>query len=76
MTEERKRIVLGINMDFTADEVTRIASEQAQAFGAELLVVSSVVGHQLDKDGQPAEPQARMRMNRLKAQLDDAGVER
>jgi nucleotide-binding universal stress UspA family protein len=74
MTDESKRIVLGFNVEFTADEVTKVAIEQAQAFGAELHVVSSVVGHQLDDDGQPAEPQARERMDRLKEQLDAAGV--
>lgn len=75
MTEEQKRIVLGFNINFTADEVTKVAIEQAQAFGAELHVVSSVVGHQLDKEGQPVEPQARKRMDRLKGQLGNAGVD-
>ena len=44
------------NVEFTAEEVTKVAIEQAQAFDAELHVVSSVVGHQLDDDGQRGHP--------------------
>lgn len=75
MSKQRKTIVLGFNVDFTAEEVTEVAAEHALAHDAELHVVSSVVGHQLDESGMPAEPQARRRLDRLRQQLGDAGVD-
>ncbi len=75
MTEERKRIVLGFNIDFTADEVTAVAIEHAQAFGARLDVVSSVVGHHLDPDGNPTRIDAQKRLARLTEQLEVAGID-
>lgn len=75
MSKQRKTIVLGFNVDFTAEEVTQVAAEQALAHDAELHVVASVVGHQLDDTGMPAEPQARQRLDLLREQLEAAGVD-
>jgi nucleotide-binding universal stress UspA family protein len=75
MTDEQKRIVLGFNPYFTADEVTRVAIEHGVAFGARLEVVASVVGHQLSLEGKLADIPAQSRLDRTIAAMEESGVE-
>ena len=75
MGERQVRIMLGFNINFTSNEVTKVALEHAVAFRARLYIVSSVVGHQLDPDGNPVNVEAQQRITRLLALVEEAGVE-
>jgi len=71
----QKKILLGYNLYFTSNEVTEVAIEHCRAFDAKLLVVSSVVGHSLDKKtGQVGNVEARERLEKLKAILEKEGI--
>lgn len=52
----------------------KIAVKHARAFGAKLYVVSSIVGHSLDKEGNVANVLARARLENLKARLEKEGI--
>ena len=69
VSDKQSRILVGYNLYFTSDEVTQVAIKHAKAFGAKLYVVSSIVGHSLDKDGNIANVGARARLDKLKALL-------
>ena len=73
--EKQLRILLGYNLYFTSDEVTRVAIKHARAFGAKLFVVSSIVGHSLDHEGQIANVKARARLEKLKSSLEEEGID-
>ncbi len=66
--------MLGYNLYFTSDKVTRVAIKHTRLFGATLYVVSSIVGHSLDKEGEVANVEARARLNKLKARLEKEGI--
>ena len=74
MMKKQSRILLGYNLYFTSEEVTRVAIRHARAFNARLYVVSSIVGHSLDKDGNVANEKARARLEALKKRLDEEAV--
>lgn len=74
MTEKQPRILVGYNLYFTSDEVTRVAIKHARAFGAKLYVVSSIVGHSLDKFGKIANLNARARLDNLEAVLKKENI--
>ncbi len=69
MTDRQTRILVGYNLYFTSDEVIEVAIEHARAFDAKLYVISSIVGHSLDRDGQVANPKARARLEKVKEKL-------
>jgi len=66
--------MLGYNAYFTADAVLEVAKEHVKAFSAELYVVTSVVGHSLDKTGKLANEEAQNRLDRLQASLEREGI--
>lgn len=66
--------MVGYNLYFTSDEVTSVAIKHAKAFGAKLFVISSIVGHSLDRDGNVANPKARARLDRLKKRLKEEEI--
>lgn len=70
MAKKQIRILVGYNLYFTSDEVTKIAIQHAKAFDAKLYVISSIVGHSLDQDGKIGNLKARARLDNLKARLD------
>jgi nucleotide-binding universal stress UspA family protein len=74
VTEKQPRILVGYNLYFTSDEVTRVAIKHARAFGAKLYVVSSIVGHSLDKFGKIANLNARARLDNLEAVLKKENI--
>lgn len=74
MTERQPRIMLGYNLYYTSDKVTRIAINQTTAFDGKLYVVSSIVGHSLDKDGNVANKKAKARLDSLKKTLADERI--
>lgn len=74
MADSQPRILVGYNLYFTSDEVTRVAIEHARAFNAKLYVVSSIVGHSLDRDGNVANVKARARLDNLKERLKEADI--
>ena len=74
MAEKQIRILLGYNLYFTSDEVTKVAIQHAKAFDAKLYVVSSIVGHSLDKDGRIGNQKARTRLDNLKTRLEREGI--
>ncbi len=74
MARRETRIMLGYNLYFTSDKVTRVAINQVKAFDAKLYVVSSIVGHSLDKDGNVANEKAKARLDRLKKMLTREGI--
>ena len=74
MTEKQTRILVGYNLYFTSEEVIRVAIDHAKAFAAKLYVISSIVGHSLDKDGNVANVKAKARLDRLKIRLKTEGV--
>ena len=74
MTDRQPRILVGYNLYFTSDEVTRVAIKHARAFGAKLYVVSSIVGHSLDKFGKIANLSARARIDNLEALLKKENI--
>jgi len=69
MSVDQPRILVGYNLYFTSDEVTRVAIKHARAFGAKLYIVSSIVGHSMDKHGNIGNPEARARLEKLEALL-------
>lgn len=75
MAESVQRILVGYNLYFTSDEVTRVAMDHAKAFGARLYVVSSIVGHSLDRDGSVANVKARARLDKLKQKLQQEKID-
>lgn len=75
MAESVQRILVGYNLYFTSDEVTRVAMDHAKAFGARLYVVSSIVGHSLDRDGNVANVKARARLDKLKQKLQQEKID-
>lgn len=74
MSDIEPRILVGYNLYFTSDEVTRVAIKHAKAFGAKLYVVSSIVGHSLDKNGKIANAAARARLERLETKLKNENI--
>ena len=74
MTDRQPRIMLGYNLYFTSEEVTRVAIKHTRLFGAKLYVVSSIVGHSLDREGNVANVEAKARLDKLKATLDQEGI--
>ena len=74
MTDKQPRILVGYNLYFTSDEVIRVAIEHAKAFKARLYVISSIVGHSLDNDGEVANVKAKARLDILKARLEREGI--
>ncbi|MEE4164692.1 MAG: universal stress protein [Desulfocapsaceae bacterium] len=74
MADTEQRILVGYNLYFTSDEVTKVAIKHAKAFAAKLYVVSSIVGHSLDKNGIIANPEARARLDRLEALLKKENI--
>lgn len=74
VADSQRKILLGYNLYFTSDEVTRVAIEHAKAFGAKLYVVSSIVGHSLDRDGNVANVKARARLDKIKEKLKEANI--
>jgi len=75
VAESVQRILVGYNLYFTSDEVTRVAMDHAKAFGARLYVVSSIVGHSLDRDGNVANVKARARLDKLKQKLQQEKID-
>lgn len=75
MSKRQFRIMLAYNVNFTSNEVTKIALEHTKAFGAKLYIVSSVVGHQLDPDGNPSDTPAQQRLAKLRELVEAAGVD-
>lgn len=75
MTATKTKILLGYNLYFTSDEVTKVAIDHCRAFDAELHVVSSIVGHSLDKNGEIENAEARVRMEKLESILEDNGID-
>ncbi len=71
---KQPRVMLGYNLYFTSDEVTEVAIKHAKAFGAKLDVVSSIVGHSLDKQGNVANVKARARLEKLEHKLETEGL--
>lgn len=69
-----KRIMLGYNLYFTSNKVTRVAISHTKAFGAKLFVVSSIVGHSLDKDSKVANVKAKERLDNLKRILEEESI--
>ena len=67
MTDKQPIIMLGYNLYFTSKKVTRVAIKHAKVFGAKLYVVSSIVGHSLDREGNVANVEAKARLDKLKA---------
>lgn len=74
MTDRQTRILVGYNLYFTSDEVIKVAIEHAKAFNAKLYVISSIVGHSLDRDGNVANPKARGRLEKLKQRLNAENI--
>lgn len=74
MAEKQQRILVGYNVYFTSDEVIQVAIKQAKAFGAKLYVVSSIVGHSLDDNGNIANEKARARLDKLKDTLNQENI--
>jgi len=74
MTDRQPRIMLGYNLYFTSGEVARVAIKHTKLFGAKLYVVSSIVGHSLDREGNVANVEAKARLDKLKATLDKEGI--
>jgi len=72
----KKKILLGYNLYFTSNEVTQVAIEHCKAFDATMLIVSSVVGHSLDKKtGEIANEEARARLEQLESIVEQEGIE-
>jgi len=74
VTEKQPRFLVGYNLYFTSEEVMKVAIKHAKAFAAKLYVVSSIVGHSLDKEGKVANVKARERLDNLKARLEKEGI--
>jgi nucleotide-binding universal stress UspA family protein len=74
VTDKQTRILVGYNLYFTSDEVIMVAIEHAKAFNAKLYVISSIVGHSLDKDGEVGNVKAKARLGNLKARLDKENI--
>ena len=74
MTEKQKRIMVGYNAYFTSEKVIEVAVEHVKAFNAGLYIVSSVVGHSLDNEGNILNEQAAKRLEELKTSLDKLGI--
>ncbi len=72
--DKQPRVMLGYNLYFTSDEVTQVAIHHSKMFGAKLYVVSSIVGHSLDKEGKVANVKAKARLDKLKAMLEKEGI--
>ena len=66
--------MVGYNLYFTSNEVVRVAIKHAKAFGAKLYVVSTIVGHSLDRQGNVANVTARTRLETLKDSLEKEGI--
>ena len=66
--------MLGYNLYFTSKKVTQVAIKHAKVFDAKLYVVSSIVGHSLDREGNVANVEAKARLDRLKARLDKEDI--
>ncbi len=66
--------MVGYNAYFTSEKVIHVAKEHAKAFKAVPLVVSSVVGHSLDKAGELANEEAAKRLKRLESSLVAEGI--
>ena len=75
MTKGQMNIMVGFNAYFTSDSVIQVAVAHAKAFQAKLFVVSSVVGHSLDENGNIANEEAQSRLARLKTLLESEGVQ-
>ena len=69
MADRQTRFRVGYNLYFTSDEVIEVAIDHTKAFGAKLYVVSSIVGHSLDRNGMVANPKARARLDKVKDRL-------
>jgi|APSaa5957512622_1039677.scaffolds.fasta_scaffold109250_2 nucleotide-binding universal stress UspA family protein len=69
MSGGMKKIMVGYNIYSTTDDVIRVAKQRAQETSAELLLVSSVVGHSLDASGTLADMDARNRLHSIEASL-------
>lgn len=69
MADRKRRILVGYNLYFTSDELIEVAIDHARAFDATLYVVSSIVGHSLDRQGDVANPKARARLDNVKKRL-------
>ncbi len=74
MAEKQLRILVGYNLYFTSDEVIKVAINHVKAFGAKLYVVSSIVGHSLDKDGNVANVKAKARLDKLRERLKQENI--
>ena len=74
MTEKQTRFLVGYNLYFTSERVMDVAINHAKAFRAKLYVVSSIVGHSLDREGNVANVKARERLENLKARLEKEGI--
>jgi len=74
MTDKQSKIMLGYNLYFTSIKVTQVAIKHAKAFDAKLYVVSSIVGHSLNKAGEVANVNAKKRLDKLKARLEEEGL--
>jgi nucleotide-binding universal stress UspA family protein len=74
VAEKQLRILVGYNLYFTSDEVIQVAINHVKAFGAKLYVVSSIVGHSLDKDGNVANVKAKARLDKLRERLKQENI--
>lgn len=74
VAEKQLRILVGYNLYFTSDEVIKVAINHVKAFGAKLYVVSSIVGHSLDKDGNVANVKAKARLDKLRERLKQENI--
>jgi nucleotide-binding universal stress UspA family protein len=74
VTEKQRRILVGYNLYYTSDEVIKVAIDHAHAFNGKLYVVSSIVGHSLDREGKVANVKARERLDKLKERLKQEGI--
>lgn len=69
-----KRIMIGYNVHFTSDTVVKVAIEHAKAFDACLYLVSSLVGHHLNAEGELADDQERLRLERMRTWLEEEKI--
>ncbi len=74
MTDKQMRIMLGYNLYFTSNKVMQVAIKHTKAFNAKLYVVSSIVGHSLNEDGEVANIKAKARLDDLKTMLKKEAI--
>ena len=74
MAADDKRIMVGYNAHFTSNMVIAVAKEHARAFNATLYIVSSIVGHSLDRRGTLDNTEEEERLARLKGSLETEGI--